>query len=526
MKKSIGYITGREFMELAAMKESKVLSTPKSLNRKIGKVNILEVPDIEKYVEQDEIIISTLFPFKDDLTEFIKLLRKLAAQNITGFAIKPRRFIQEIPEEVIQIAKEFDMLLIELPDTTVFADVVYEAVQKIANKSVDLFVQIQKRTEELLLQMNRSKNIQETLQSIEDEIKIPIFIIDSMNKSFLTVKAQELLGDIDYEVCEKIRGRTENGKMSQLLLKNRKVKMYTMEVIDRNLSSMLLNLITEKPVTNVEIGILENVAQMLFIQIRNYHIVREQARKYKANFLVDCLKGILVYQDDILNYAADADIQIERDCKYGVAVLNKEEWNPMREHQMKFLMREWEKEFLVVTLEDNIVFILDERQLENLEQLFQRYFLQQQIPAERICMYVSDGDGITNLSKEYQQALLIKKIAKLCDLHEAIIRYRDLGSYTILSLIPMKHPEVQRLLEHFVVPVVEYDRKHNTKLLETLEHYFETEQNLRETAACMYTHYNTISYRMDKIKELICMKKWDAELQLQLQLALKLWKIV
>ena len=38
MKKSIGYITGREFMELAAMKESKVLSTPKSLNRKIGKV--------------------------------------------------------------------------------------------------------------------------------------------------------------------------------------------------------------------------------------------------------------------------------------------------------------------------------------------------------------------------------------------------------------------------------------------------------------------------------------------------------
>lgn len=206
MKKSIGYITGREFMELAAMKESKVLSTPKSLNRKIGKVNILEVPDIEKYVEQDEIIISTLFPFKDDLTEFIKLLRKLAAQNITGFAIKPRRFIQEIPEEVIQIAKEFDMLLIELPDTTVFADVVYEAVQKIANKSVDLFVQIQKRTEELLLQMNRSKNIQETLQSIEDEIKIPIFIIDSMNKSFLTVKAQELLGDIDYEVCEKSGG--------------------------------------------------------------------------------------------------------------------------------------------------------------------------------------------------------------------------------------------------------------------------------------------------------------------------------
>ena len=145
MNKSIGYITGEEFMELAAVQGAKVLSAPKSLHRRIGKVNILEVPDIEKYVEEDEIIISTLFPFKDNLEEFIRLLRKLAKRNITGFAIKPRRFIQTIPEEVITIAGELDMLLIELPDDTVFADVVYEAVQKISNKSVDLFLQIQKK---------------------------------------------------------------------------------------------------------------------------------------------------------------------------------------------------------------------------------------------------------------------------------------------------------------------------------------------------------------------------------------------
>ena len=60
MNKSIGYITGEEFMELAAVQGAKVLSAPKSLHRRIGKVNILEVPDIEKYVEEDEIIISTL----------------------------------------------------------------------------------------------------------------------------------------------------------------------------------------------------------------------------------------------------------------------------------------------------------------------------------------------------------------------------------------------------------------------------------------------------------------------------------
>ena len=233
------------------------------------------------------------------------------------------------------IAGELDMLLIELPDDTVFADVVYEAVQKISNKSVDLCLQIQKRTEALLLKMNQSRDILETMQCIEEELGIPLFLIDSMNKSFLTHGAKARLGDIDYDVCKKIRSKASDGKMSQLLLRNRQVKMYTMEVHDRNLSSMLLNLITGEPISGVEAGILENVAQMLFIQVRNYHIIREQARKYKANFLIDCLTGILVYQQDILKYAADADIQIDSQSKYGVAILNKEEWRPMREQQMK-----------------------------------------------------------------------------------------------------------------------------------------------------------------------------------------------
>ena len=43
MNKSIGYITGEEFMELAAVQGAKVLSAPKSLHRRIGKVNILDI---------------------------------------------------------------------------------------------------------------------------------------------------------------------------------------------------------------------------------------------------------------------------------------------------------------------------------------------------------------------------------------------------------------------------------------------------------------------------------------------------
>lgn len=525
MKKSTGYILGREFVKLPALKGSKVRSARKSLDRRIEKVNILEVPDIEKYVDKNEIIISTLYPFKDNLDEFRKTFRKLANQNIAGFAIKPRRFIESIPQEIIDIADEYGMLLVELPDHTIFADVVYEAVERISNESVTTFVEIQNRTESLLLQMNRSKSIEETLLCMEQDIKAPLFVIDSVNKSFCTKSAKELLGELDYELCSRIREKVKDGKMSQMLLQNRKVKMYTMEITDRNSSSMLLNMISNQPPEEVEAGILENVAQMLFIQVRNDRIVKEQARKYKSNFLIDCLKGILNYEEDILHYAAGAEIQMDGTTKYFVGILSKEDWNVWKEHQLAFWMRQWEKKFLVVVLEDNIVFIFDEKQEANLEYLFHSEFLRQQLPVEKLQIYVSDGNNITGLAKGYQQALQMKRIVALCKLEKQIVRYEDLGSYTILSLIPVQDKEVVRLLKRFIDPVWQYDQAHNTKLLETLGMYFEAEQNLRETAVRMYTHYNTISYRMDKIKELLHLERWDADILLQLQIALKLEKI-
>lgn len=525
MKKSTGYILGREFVKLPALKGSKVRSAQESLDRRIEKVNILEVPDIEKYVDKNEIIISTLYPFKDNLDEFRKTFRKLADQNIAGLAIKPRRFIENIPQEIIDIADEYGMLLVELPDHTIFADVVYEAVERISNESVTMFVEIQNRTELLLLQMNRSKSIEETLFCMEQEIKTPLFVIDSVNKSFCTKSAKEILGELDYELCNKIREKVKDGEMSQLFLQNRKIKMYTMEIIDRNASSMLLNMITDQPMKEVEAGILENVAQMLFIQVRNDRIVKEQARKYKSNFLIDCLKGILNYEEDILHYAAGAEIQMDGTTKYFVGILSREDWNAWKEHQLAFWMRQWEKKFLVVAFEDNIVFLFDEMQEANLEYLFQSEFLRQQLPAERLQIYVSDGNEITGLATGYQQALKIKQIAVLCKLEKQIVRYQDLGSYTILSLIPVQDKEVVRLLKRFIDPIWQYDQAHNTKLLETLGMYFEAEQNLRETAVRMYTHYNTISYRMDKIKELLHLERWDADILLQLQIALKLEKM-
>ena len=49
----------------------------------------------------------------------------------------------------------------------------------------------------------------------------------------------------------------------------------------------------------------------------------------------------------------------------------------------------------------------------------------------------------------------------------------------------------------------EYDTQNNTQLCETLYNYLLNNKSLSQASKVMYLHKNTITYRLDKIKEII-----------------------
>lgn len=50
-------------------------------------------------------------------------------------------------------------------------------------------------------------------------------------------------------------------------------------------------------------------------------------------------------------------------------------------------------------------------------------------------------------------------------------------------------------------PILKYDAEHDGKLLETVRAYFEYGGNLRKISEVQYTHYNTVVYRINRIRE-------------------------
>ena len=74
--------------------------------------------------------------------------------------------------------------------------------------------------------------------------------------------------------------------------------------------------------------------------------------------------------------------------------------------------------------------------------------------------------------------------------------YRLLYSCTDTGLLAEIQQETLSVLE-------EYDRRHNSNYVETLRCYLEQDGSIQAMAQSMFTHRNTIIYRMNNIKKLL-----------------------
>ena len=73
--------------------------------------------------------------------------------------------------------------------------------------------------------------------------------------------------------------------------------------------------------------------------------------------------------------------------------------------------------------------------------------------------------------------------------------------------------------------IMEYDKNHNSELLNTLTVILENDWNLKVTTDVMFIHYNTMKYRYKKISTIINDDLNHSEVRLNLSLPLKIYQM-
>src|SRR5690606_27115882 len=80
---------------------------------------------------------------------------------------------------------------------------------------------------------------------------------------------------------------------------------------------------------------------------------------------------------------------------------------------------------------------------------------------------------------------------------------------------------LERFVGDFLGPLLDYDRKHDARLVETLAAYLRYGGNIKRISRALYAHYNTITYRLQRIHQISGLDLKNPEHLLNAHVALK-----
>jgi purine catabolism regulator len=106
----------------------------------------------------------------------------------------------------------------------------------------------------------------------------------------------------------------------------------------------------------------------------------------------------------------------------------------------------------------------------------------------------------------------------------SITHYDDLGAYRIL-MSDLGNPELRRFCHEVLGKLLESDRIHGTELVPTVEVLLRCGFNLRDAARALFVHYNTVRYRVARVREVTGMDLGSPDIQFNLQLAFRILKV-
>ncbi|NOU64955.1 PucR family transcriptional regulator [Paenibacillus sp. LMG 31461] len=527
----------RDLLGMPHLAGSKVLAGRLGLETAVIRVNVMEVPDVIDWVMPGEFLISTGYPFRDDPSAFAELIPQLVEKGGAALGIKTKRFLDEIPPRVLEVAERYQFPIIELPPGTVFSEVVREVMERVLVHEAAQLALLQRRFQRFSELLLEGKGLEDLLAYVEEELANPILLLSSVGKLHVSRSTAQLAQEMGLNkrlTLEQLQQNSKQG-MHSLKIREREVKITVTKIKEQiGAESFLLLLEWHQELSPIDTLTLERVGVLIHLEMMNIYARREVEAKYIDQFLQDWLVGRIGTRRDLDLRAEACGCPIDHHGNFHVVLVR---WlsaapNALQLKRIVQQLRQQEslrsRDLLYSIIDDRLVVLLNseislqEKELkQRLRAALQEVHSTHSPFSFSFCLgkMVKSAEQVND---SYLQAVNVYTISQIYGMEQEWISYDDLGIYKILYLLPHGR-ELTKFREEWIAPLETYDWKHQSALIHTLLTYFEQHENVRKTAQKLYTHHNTVIYRLERVKELLGVDLQDADDRLQLQIALKLY---
>ena len=553
-------MTVREAMGLEPLKTSKVIAGSEGVDRVIVRLNIMADHEGIDWVSEGELLITTSLALKakPDLSK--DLIAKLHNKGLAALALKIGGLDMPISRELIAAADKYSFPLIELDPNVPFAYITDNLSSHIFNKQTALIMRMENIHNNLMNVVLSGGGLQDIAAVLYETIGNPIVIWDNIfggcvgddgspdssllnGNLFSIVYNDDKTKNLSQDGIKKLTNYADN-------VNGRIVKRVLFPImVSENIYGYVFLWEMLKPIGTIDYRTLETASAVIALEIIKRMSVYQVESRYKMEFLENLLSRDTTMQNLAFERGSFFDWS-EKDG-HTVMIVSIESREKIPAHKQmtpreifaqyknsiiqdidEIVKKENEKA-IIGEKSDSIIILLRSGEARDIEEMGRkaRRIGDKIIKAvdqkyQKTKVNIGIGRHCTNvrlLWKSYQEA---RKAMLLGNSYgKKAMHFDDIGVYKILSQDNIKN-ELAAFYENTILPLYEYDKTRNTEFIATLKAYFEHNGNIRKMAEALYTHYNTVLYRLERIKEISNIDLKSPESRLNAEIGLKIMKII
>ena len=521
--------TVRKLLESEQFPKMKLLCGEKGLDLEVKGIRIIEIEDMERYLTGGEILITSFQVYLScNDREVEQHFEDLVKSDISGFIVKKRKEYDPTGRRLSLLekhCKKYEIPLVEISEDSYYWGIIRYVIMQVFDKAtarLKYFKITHDNFNTFILNNNGSCNTASNIIKflsvmIENPVVLYYGNLNCMvstnsdnSKLILSDEIQPYKPNIitKFQYMKQMKGSCVQYVVKFAILSE--VEIYiTITEENRGLTELDYMAI-ENAIINLQYGFLSEFAQ------------NEVKKTYQRDLIHNILNGLLSSKE--MTEAA-AQLGMKESDTYRVVDFHtiknnvQSKYTKEQLHEVGVIEGELKHllpDALIYRNMDQIVMIQQvdseqteleyQKEMEEVEDVIQRSIFYRKKDTDFQIGIGKSVKGYQRLKESYHeasQAIKYIEIVRLVtgDKNKSVVHYSNLGFFQIFGEID-DMTKLERYIPETLKKLYEYDDEHKGELIPTLQMFLSNNQSIRKTAGAMFVHYRTISYRMEKIKEI------------------------
>ncbi|WP_427052694.1 PucR family transcriptional regulator [Paenibacillus sp. TC-CSREp1] len=535
--------TVRDVLERPVFGRARLAAGQEGLNRQVGWVHVLEITNVSPFVSPHDLILSTgLWLQSEDGRE--AYLMQLIHREAAGLCVEFGTSIDGIPEALIELANEHQFPLIVFEQPVRFVEITQDIHSLLINHQHQLLKSLETYSRELQQRTLQSTDMSAVLELLHMYASKPIVYISSMEAgSFVPGLAPEMEQAIYSWYSQEVEQLNLNDSATELWFhmdEEHALLCYPVVCFGQVFSAIGM---VVHPATAVEYLklLLDYTAKAAAALTLRTQFLEEKMVRSQNELIQDLMNGH-IQQEEHARTRMGLRLLVKGQYWFAGGVLEIE-------HRMKGTGRERmeanHQDILVLLrsllkknhltsllmLKNNQIYLCCAKEesrtssrqqlmqvLEGVTQHIKRFAGTNLKQVEIHAGFGRLRNQLTPLKDSLQEAYQVIEVARSVKPMKHVHFYDRMGIYQMLKAMPPS------LLQSFAMDhlgvLMEHDRNHQLRLVETLHAYLSNFGSKRAAAAQLFVHRQTLYNRLEKLEELLGPDYMQQDKRLCLEMAL------